>query len=104
MVRDVLHAAPDAGEATQLGHQDDPARRRRLRWRARRGLLENDLVVTRFLDAHELGLTDADVAGLDRLLDLTDNDLLDLILGRREPDGDFGGPDALRMLERLRSA
>jgi len=44
------------------------------------------------------------VAGLDRLLDLTDNDLLDLILGRREPDGDFAGPDARRMLERLRGA
>jgi antitoxin CptB len=99
-----LQAAPDAGEASSLGHQDDPARRRRLRWRARRGLLENDLVITRFLDAHELELTDSDVAGLDRLLDLTDNDLLDLILGRREPDGDFNGPDARRMLERLRRA
>ncbi|MEK9777264.1 MAG: succinate dehydrogenase assembly factor 2, partial [Quisquiliibacterium sp.] len=27
-------------------HQTDPARRRRLRWRARRGLLENDLLLT----------------------------------------------------------
>ena len=28
-------------------HQDDPARRARLRWRSRRGLLENDLILTR---------------------------------------------------------
>jgi antitoxin CptB len=39
-------------------HQSDPANRARLRWRARRGLLENDLILTRFLDAHEETLTD----------------------------------------------
>jgi len=97
--------APDVAAARAAGgHQDDPARRRRLRWRARRGLLENDLVVTRFLDAHEDALSDADVAGLDRLLDLTDNELLDLILGRAEPGDDLADPDALRILGRLRSA
>ena len=85
-------------------HQSDPARRRRLRWRARRGLLENDLVLTRFLDAWERDLTDADVAGLDRLLDLTDNELLDLILGRAEPGAELDDPAALRILDRLRTA
>ena len=84
-------------------HQSDETRRRRLRWRARRGLLENDLVLTRFLDAREARLTDADVAGLDRLLDLTDNELLDLILGRGDPDAG-AGPDALRVLGWLRDA
>jgi len=88
-------------EAFVDGHQDDPARRRRLRWRARRGLLENDLVLTRFLDEHEAGLTDGDVAGLDRLLDLSDNELLDLILARTEPDGDLP-EEAARVLLRLR--
>jgi antitoxin CptB len=85
-------------------HQDDPINRRRLRWRARRGLLENDLLLTRFLDLHEAELTDAEVAGLDRLLDLTDNDLLDLILGRREPDAELEDPDARRVLARVRAA
>ena len=28
-------------------HQSDPANRARLRWRARRGLLENDLILGR---------------------------------------------------------
>ena len=28
-------------------HQSDPANRARLRWRSRRGLLENDLILTR---------------------------------------------------------
>ncbi len=100
-----MQIAPDVADArAAAGHQDDPARRRRLRWRARRGLLENDLVLTRFLDAHEQGLSDADVAGLDRLLDLTDNQLMDLILRRAEPEDDLDTDDVRRVLDRLRNA
>jgi antitoxin CptB len=88
---------------TVVRHQDDPARRRRLRWRSRRGLLENDLVLTRFLDANEATLTDEEVGGLVRLLDLSDNALIDLLLGRSEPDGDLDDPHARRMLDRLRA-
>jgi antitoxin CptB len=84
-------------------HQDDPARRRRLRWRARRGLLENDLLLTRFLDRNEALLTDPDVIGLDRLLDLPDNELLDLVLQRTEPGVDLDD-DARRVLRMLRQA
>jgi antitoxin CptB len=40
--------------------------RTRLRWRARRGLLENDLIITRFLDEHETTLTDLDEGALDK--------------------------------------
>ncbi len=85
-----------------IRHQADPLQRRRLRWRARRGLLENDLVLERFFDAHEVSLTDEDVAGLDRLLDNTDNDLLDLILGRKELEGEAATPGARRVLTLLR--
>ena len=96
---------PDSppADALQGAHQQDPARRRRLRWRARRGLLENDLVLTRFLDRHEAALTDAEVHGLDRLLDLSDNELLDLILARTEPDAAFPAQAGL-VLARLRGA
>ena len=59
--------------------------RRRLRWRARRGLLENDLILARFLDARGATITADEVAALDRLLDLPDNDLWDLLSGRAEP-------------------
>jgi antitoxin CptB len=83
-------------------HQADEARRRRLRWRARRGLLENDLIFERFFRRYEEALSDDDVAGLDELLDLTDNELLDLILGRTEPDQGVS-PDARRVLGWLRS-
>lgn len=61
----------------------DEVRRARLRWRAKRGLLENDIFMTRFFDAHENDLTDEQVYGLDLLLDLPDNDLYELIMGRK---------------------
>jgi antitoxin CptB len=85
-------------------HQSDPANRARLRWRARRGLLENDLILTRFLDAHEEALTDDEVDALSRLLDLADNPLMDLILARVEPTGDVDLPHVRALLARLRQA
>ena len=57
----------------------------RLRWRCRRGLLENDLILTRFLDARDGRISDEEVVALDRLLGLSDNELWDLIAGRQEP-------------------
>ncbi len=78
--------------------------RARLRWRARRGLLENDLLITRFLDAHEQDLTDADVYGLMVLFELGDNDLLDLLLGRSEPSDALDCPEVQSVLSRLRVA
>jgi antitoxin CptB len=57
----------------------------RLRWRCRRGLLENDLILTRFLDARDGRISDEEVVALDRLLALSDNELWDLIAGRQEP-------------------
>jgi antitoxin CptB len=63
----------------------DERRFARLRWRCRRGMLENDLILTRFLDARGEAITEDEVAALDRLLDLTDNELWDLLSGRAEP-------------------
>jgi antitoxin CptB len=77
---------------------------RRLRWRCRRGLLENDIVLGRFLDGRERELTAEEVEALDRLLDLSDPDLLDLILCRTEPSGPLDSPAVQRLLARLRAA
>jgi antitoxin CptB len=63
----------------------DERRFARLRWRCRRGMLENDLILTRFLDARGLSLNAGEVAALDRLLDLADSELWDLLAGRAEP-------------------
>ena len=62
----------------------DEVRRARLRWRAKRGLLENDIFMTRFFDAYETRLTDDEVYGLDMLLDLPDDELFGLIMQRKE--------------------
>jgi antitoxin CptB len=58
----------------------------KLKWRCRRGLLENDLLIERFFQREEATLTERQATGLNSLMDLTDNDLLDLLLKRREPD------------------
>ena len=85
-------------------HQSDPIKRARLRWRARRGLLENDLIVTRFLDVHEESLTDEEVDAFSRLMDLSDNDLLNVLLARNDLEGEHDLPHVRALLERLRSA
>ena len=72
----------------------------RLRWRCRRGMLENDLVLTRFLEEKGRAMTEEEVTLLDRLLDLTDNELWDLIAGRREPEDASVAP----LLRQLRAA
>jgi antitoxin CptB len=59
----------------------------KLKWRCRRGLLENDLFVQRFFERHEANLTNEQADGLTALMNLPDNDLLDLFLRRKEPEG-----------------
>ena len=55
----------------------------KLRWRTRRGLLENDLFIERFFAKYELVLTVRHANSLNALMDLSDNDLLDVHLGRK---------------------
>ena len=85
-------------------HRPDPQQRVRLRWRARRGLLENDIIITRFLDRHEARLSDEEVGAMTELLDLSDNDLLELILCRTELSPEQRSPSLNKVLELLRSA
>lgn len=77
----------------------DPHRIDRLRWRCRRGMLENDLVLSRYLDARGAELSGDEVTQLDRLLALSDSALWDLIAGRAEP----ADPRVVPLVERLRA-
>ncbi len=86
-----------------ITHQADPAKRARLRWRGRRGLLENDLILTRFLDAHEESMSDEEVDAFSRLMDLSDNDLMSLLLARTEPEGEMDLQHVHALLLRLRN-
>ena len=56
----------------------------KLKWRCRRGLLENDLFIERFFKQFERFLTVRQAHALSALMDLSDNDLLDLLLARKE--------------------
>jgi len=76
----------------------------KLRWRCRRGLLENDLFIERFFARHESGLTVRQAQALEVLMDLSDNDLLDLLLGRKEPQDAIAQDDVAQVLGLLRSA
>jgi antitoxin CptB len=55
----------------------------KLKWRCRRGLLENDIFIARFFKRFESTLTVKQAQGLNALMDLSDSDLLDLHLGRK---------------------
>jgi succinate dehydrogenase flavin-adding protein (antitoxin of CptAB toxin-antitoxin module) len=57
----------------------------RIRWRCRRGLLELDLILKRFLENHFDRLDALQRDLFNQLLDESDNDLLDWTLGRKEP-------------------
>ena len=84
---------------SQLSDMD----RTRLRWRARRGLLENDLMLTKYLDTYEAALTDVDVSALTQLFELGDNELLDLLLARIEPMGALDRPAVRAVLANIRA-
>ena len=78
----------------------DERRWARLRWRCRRGMLENDIVLDRWLDRTDRTvLTEDDIAALDQLLDLDDNSLWDLLSGR----ADSNDQEMQRLVRQLRS-
>ncbi|HYL89369.1 MAG TPA: succinate dehydrogenase assembly factor 2 [Burkholderiales bacterium] len=66
----------------------------RLKWKCRRGLLELDIVLNRYLKAGDLD------PRLTELLDLPDNDLWDIVAGRSE---DYQ-PHLREVVARLRAA
>jgi antitoxin CptB len=80
-----------------------PTELSRLKWRCRRGLLENDLFIERFFRRHEATLTVQHADGLQALMDLPDNDLLDLLLARTEPEGELARPSVIQVLAMLRA-
>ncbi len=77
----------------------------KLVWRCRRGLLENDLFIERFFKRYEGQLTVGQAQGLSTLMELGDNDLLDLLLRRKEPADALATDDSvLQVLRQLRAA
>lgn len=58
----------------------------KLKWRCRRGLLENDIFIERFFTRFGDTLTVAQGNALGALMGLSDNDLLDVNLARKSLD------------------
>lgn len=58
----------------------------RVRWRCRRGLLELDLVLQRFVDEYYAKLSVAERRQFETLLDLSDNELWDMIALRKKQE------------------
>jgi antitoxin CptB len=56
----------------------------RLKSDARRGLLENDLILQRFFERFGAQMNVAEGKVLTQLLALEDNDLMDLLIGRKD--------------------
>ncbi|AGX88523.1 succinate dehydrogenase assembly factor 2 [Candidatus Symbiobacter mobilis] len=54
----------------------------KLRWRCRRGMLENDFFLERFFHQYAATLTVRQAECLQELMALADSDLLDVFLGR----------------------
>lgn len=77
----------------------------KLKWRCRRGLLENDIFIERFFNRYEGSLTVRQAQGLGALMDLSDNDLLDLHLSRKtlaQVSPELDRADVLEVLNQLR--
>ncbi|OIP14288.1 MAG: succinate dehydrogenase assembly factor 2 [Comamonadaceae bacterium CG_4_9_14_3_um_filter_60_33] len=77
----------------------------KLRWRCRRGLLENDIFIERFFKRFATTLTVKQVQGLNALMDLSDADLLDLHLGRKtlaQVDANLVRDEVCEVLEMLK--
>ena len=77
----------------------------KLKWRCRRGLLENDLFIERFFQRFSTTLNVRQAQALGDLMDLSDNDLLDVHLARKsleQVDARLDRKDVREVLQMLR--
>jgi antitoxin CptB len=96
MSLDAVHSADELIDERALS---------KLRWRCRRGLLENDLFIERFFNRFASALTVKHAQGMGALMDLSDNDLLDLHLARKslaQVDPSLDRADVSEVLNMLR--
>jgi antitoxin CptB len=73
----------------------------KLRWRCRRGLLENDLFIERFFNRYASKLTVGQARGMYVLMDLSDNDLMDLFMKRKPLESEMATEEVSEVLHML---
>jgi antitoxin CptB len=93
--------ARHANRCGDAGRAIDERALSKLRWRCRRGLLENDLLLERFFSRAE-PVSEAEAEGLGLLMELADNELLDIFLGRQKPPANLDRPEVRQVIEAVR--
>lgn len=78
----------------------DAAARRRIRWLTRRGLLELDIMLARFMKQEFDRLNDEELAVFVTILDLPDQEFLALVNGTEESSK----PAFIPLLDKIRQA
>jgi len=73
----------------------------KLRWRCRRGLLENDLFIERFFNRYAPQMTVGQARGMYILMDLSDNDLMDLFMKRKPLGAEIESEEVSEVLSLL---
>jgi antitoxin CptB len=97
----VMRRLYDTGPMTEPEHASLDARRRRLLFRAtHRGTYENDILLGGFLQRHIAVFDDSEIAALEEILELPDNDLADWLTGRSPIPPEVDTP----LLRRIRDA
>ncbi|HEX5364671.1 MAG TPA: succinate dehydrogenase assembly factor 2 [Gallionella sp.] len=77
----------------------------RIRWRCRRGLLELDILLGRFIERHYATLNPGERDEFEALLDMPDNPLWDMIAGRAERGAQEAMPgEQQALLEKIRAS
>jgi len=105
----VLHPASRIPHPDFVSHPEshilDPVSLQRVRWRSRRGLLELDIVLGRFIEKEYAQLDVAGQRAFEALLDMPDNPLWDMIAGRAERGvQEAAHTEQQALLEKIRAA
>ena len=76
----------ETGKRNQESCDTDHAYMQRVRWRSRRGLLELDILLGRFIDTEYVKLDEAGRQAFEVFLDMADNPFWDMVSGMKEAE------------------
>jgi antitoxin CptB len=89
----------ETGIRNQESCDNDHACLQRIRWRSRRGLLELDIVLGRFIDSQYAKLDLPEQEAFEIFLDMADNPFWDMVSGKTEAEPGL----QQKLLEKIRA-
>ena len=93
-------AAPESRLMNREQGLCDHAAMQRVRWRCRRGLLELDIVLARFIESQYAQLDEAGRQAFEVFLDMADNPFWDMVSGKLDAEPGL----QQHLLEKIRAA